>query len=65
MLFMFTPKQIEEIRQALGLTVAEFAERLGVDRNAVYLWESGQRHPRYETLLTLNRLAKAAGLAVA
>ena len=63
-MFMFTPEQIAAIRKALGLSVAEFAKMLDVVRNAVYFWESGQRHPRFETLVRLNDLAKRASVSL-
>ena len=59
---MFTPSEIARLRRDLGLSVIEFARRLGVHRNAVYGWEQGRRHPRYDSLLMLHRLSKKLAL---
>ena len=44
-----TPKPIgealAEARQAAGLTVAEAAAELRVDRTTLFRWENGQRRP--------------------
>lgn len=44
--FEFSPQRVKEIRIRLGLTVAEFAERLGVNPNTVTRWENGHNPPR-------------------
>ena len=62
---MLTPQLIRDLRKALGLTAAEFAELLDSHWNTVFQWESGRRHPRYETQVKLNKLlieAKESGL---
>lgn len=43
-------------RRALGLTQEGVAERLGVSRQAVSKWESGQSRPELELLLALSDL---------
>lgn len=63
-MFMFTPKEIAELRKALGLTVAEFAKKLGVHRDSVYQWEAGITHPRYPKMMEMNRLAKQASASI-
>lgn len=40
-----TPERIRSLRRQLGLTQAEFAERLGVSMQAVSFWERGTRTP--------------------
>lgn len=57
---MFTSVQIRKIRLALGLSLAEFADRLGVTEAAASRWETGNRHPRFGTLVKLNELADQA-----
>lgn len=38
--------QIKKRRLAAGLTQAELAEKIGVTRSAVALWETGRKYPR-------------------
>jgi DNA-binding transcriptional regulator YiaG len=38
-----TPKDMERVREQLGLTRAQLAEALGVSRRAVVYWEGGER----------------------
>lgn len=38
-----TGAEVREMRQGLGLTQAEFGERLGVGRHSVRDWERGKR----------------------
>lgn len=61
---MYSPKDIAELRERLGLSVAEFAKRLRVHRTTVYYWESGHSHPRYKELLALNEVAAESPEAV-
>ena len=39
------PRQVVALRKTLGLTQAELARKLGVDRAAVNQWEAGTRKP--------------------
>ncbi len=39
------PKQVTALRKKLGLTQAELARRLGVNRAAVCQWEHGKQKP--------------------
>lgn len=55
---MLTAQDILRIRMAMCLSPTEFAAQLKVSASAVCLWESGKRHPRWETLRELNKLAK-------
>lgn len=58
---MFNADEIRKLRLGLGMSLADFAERLGVTVAAVSRWETGNRHPRYETLEKLNEIARGAG----
>jgi len=49
----FQSDRVREIREALGLTRAEFARRLGVTRQMVAFYEEGRYVPGTEVLMTL------------
>lgn len=38
-------EQLAEARQAAGLSVAQAAAELGVDRTTLFRWENGSRRP--------------------
>jgi transcriptional regulator with XRE-family HTH domain len=60
-MLMLKPSQIKQLRLSLGMTRLEFALSLGLkSEQAVYQWESGRRHPRYEHLEKLNELLTQA-----
>ncbi len=44
------------LRKARGLTQDEFASAVGVSRQAVYKWESGQSYPEVQKLLEIKTL---------
>ena len=50
-----------EARRAAGLTQSELAQRVGVARSAISMYESGRREPGADVLL---RLLTATGVAV-
>jgi transcriptional regulator with XRE-family HTH domain len=52
-------RNVRRLRIAAGLSQAELAERMGVDRAYVSGLELGQRNP---TVLTLWHIAKALGV---
>jgi len=52
-------RNVKRLRVAAGLSQAELAERMGVDRAYVSGLELGQRNP---TIVTLWHLAKALGV---
>lgn len=45
-----TSKRIKEIRIGLGLTGAEFGQKLNVTKTAVSYWENGVRQPDASTI---------------
>lgn len=44
------------LRKRRGLTQTEFSNAVGVSRQSVYKWESGQSYPEAEKLLEIRRL---------
>ena len=52
------PKEIRALRKKLGWSQREFAEKLGVSRNLIWYWESGQKSPSEDSLKRLAELAK-------
>ncbi|MFG6080396.1 helix-turn-helix transcriptional regulator [Paracoccus litorisediminis] len=49
------PDAIKEIRQALGMTQAVFAEKFGLTRLQVIALEKGKANPTLETLAKIGR----------
>lgn len=54
--------RIKELRQAAGLTQADLARRVGVNKCAVCRWDSGKAMPRADKL---PQLAAVLGCTVA
>lgn len=50
---MNTAQRLQQLRKEKGMSQEELAERLGVSRQAVSKWESGQTAPDLERLLAL------------
>ena len=46
-------KEIREVRERLGLTRKEFADRCGVREQTIKAWESGRGGPCLENMITL------------
>lgn len=46
----FKTTQIRGLREGLGLSQDEFAKRIGMTKQAVSSWESGQVKPSVDTL---------------
>lgn len=46
-------EKLYEIRKNSGLSQEELAEKIGVSRQSVSKWETGQAMPEYEKLLAL------------
>jgi len=55
-----SPGFLTSLRDALGMTQAEFGERLGVDKMTVSRWERGTLRPSEPSLTSLERLRKNA-----
>ena len=48
--------QIRKYRKEKGLSQDELAEKLGVSRQSISLWENGQTQPTIENILALARI---------
>lgn len=59
---MLDHEQIKALRIKIGLSPTEFAALVKASASAVCLWESGKRHPRWETMRMLNDLAAKHGM---
>jgi DNA-binding transcriptional regulator YiaG len=53
-----TPKRVVKLRQALGLTQQQLADRIGAQQPTVARWESGKNQPRGANLKALLELEK-------
>lgn len=53
----------KSLRQALNLTQAQMAERLGTDQTSLSRWERGLREPQYDMRQLIEALAQGQGLA--
>jgi DNA-binding transcriptional regulator YiaG len=53
---MLDKDQIRQLRLSLGLSITEFAVKLGVTEAAARLWERGKRHPRWDSAKQLSEL---------
>lgn len=51
-------REIKEVREILGFTQKELADKLGVARNTVVRWEIGQRHPSLVNYLKIKIMAE-------
>ena len=47
--------RLRKIRQLLGLTQAELAEKIGMSKQAITLYETGRREASYKSLVALSR----------
>jgi len=55
-----SPGYVTALREAMGLTQAEFGDSVGVDKMTVSRWERGTLRPSDESLAALERLRKSA-----
>ena len=54
--FMELPEKILQCRKALGLSQEQLAEQLGVSRQSISKWETGQSVPDLDKLVVLSRV---------
>lgn len=47
---------IKKQREAAGMSQQELADKIGVARSAVAMWETGQSKPRYDKLSEMSQL---------
>ncbi|MBQ8248611.1 MAG: helix-turn-helix transcriptional regulator [Clostridia bacterium] len=47
---------IKDKRLSLGLTQEELAQKVGVQRTTVTMWENGEAYPRADKLVKLSKL---------
>lgn len=52
---------VKELRKSKGLSQRELANKLGVSRTTVTMWESGGQYPRLETAV---RVANVLGCTI-
>ncbi len=57
-----SPSEIRSLRNHLGLTQEQFAERLGVAFTTVNRWEGGDSKPQRAALEVLERMQREAGI---
>ena len=55
-IYMTFKEKLVKLRKLKGLTQDEFASAVGVSRQAVYKWESGQSYPEVPKLLEIKLL---------
>jgi transcriptional regulator with XRE-family HTH domain len=55
----FQPDRFRALRDALGLSRAELATRLGVTRQLIWMYETGRHTPSAPVLLRLGQLTGA------
>ncbi len=57
-----TPQEVRAIREQLGFSQREFADRLGVALNTVSRWELGERTPNEAVARLIWMVAEHEGL---
>lgn len=55
-----SPERLKMLRQELGLTQEELAQKLGVSANSVHAWERGMWRPRPENVKKIRALRQAS-----
>ncbi len=54
---MYSPDEIKQLRLEAGMTLAAFGREMGVSESTACYWELGRQHPRFDTLVKLNKFA--------
>jgi DNA-binding transcriptional regulator YiaG len=54
-------ERVRKTRAHLDMSVAQFADAMGVSVQTVYSWEQGRRVPRASTMKLMDRLVKEKG----
>ena len=49
-------RNIKEVRERIGLSQADLAEKVGVKQQRISSWESGDRKPKYPMLSKMSRI---------
>ena len=60
--YRFRKESIAELRQRLGLSQAEMAQRIGVPKNTVSRWETGATTPDADSLAAIYSLGQEKGI---
>lgn len=47
---------LKQHRQLAGMSQDELAEAIGVDRTAIWRWETGQSEPRYSSIAKMEEV---------
>ena len=55
-MFILEPSELREARERKGMTLKEFASKIGVSEGCLSRWENGKREPRLEMLLKISNL---------
>ncbi len=50
------PARMRQLRTESDITIAEFADKLGVARTTVSNWENGNRKPDFDTLTKISKI---------
>lgn len=53
-----TPEEVKAVREKLGLTQAEAAEKVGTSQGQWAAWESGDRKPSRQSALLIDLLRR-------
>lgn len=59
MVVTMSASEVKKIRDRLGLTQEQLAQKLGVTQTAVSYWEDGKRKPRGPVVILLQSLRDA------